>query len=112
MAGRGSAPGERRGGRKAGTSNKATSAAREAIAAFVDGNADRLTLWLDAIAEQSPKDAFNCFMSVVEYHIPKLARTEQRMVDKDGNDTNQTIIVSKLSDSTIEELLNASKNNA
>jgi len=36
------AKGKKTGGRQAGTPNKATLAAREAIAAFVDGNADRL----------------------------------------------------------------------
>lgn len=63
-------------GRPKGLPNKATSAAREAIALFVDSNAERLTVWLDAIAEDNPEKAFNCFMSVVEYHIPKLARSE------------------------------------
>lgn len=63
-------------GRPVGSVNKSTSQAREAIAAFVDDNAHRLTEWLDRIAEKDPKDAFNCFQSVVEYHIPKLARTE------------------------------------
>lgn len=63
-------------GRPPGTPNKATKVAREAIAQFVDGNADRLTDWLDKIAQKDPKQAFDCFMSVVEYHIPKLQRTE------------------------------------
>lgn len=63
-------------GRTKGVPNKATTQAREAIADFVDGNADKLGEWLDKIAVDSPKDAFACFMSVVEYHIPKLARTE------------------------------------
>jgi hypothetical protein len=63
-------------GRKDGSTNKSTALAREAIASFVDGNADRLTGWLDRIAEDNPKAAFDSFMSVVEYHIPKLARTE------------------------------------
>lgn len=63
-------------GRPKGIPNKATMMAREAIADFVDGNADRLTGWLDQIAVDNPKAAFECFMSVVEYHIPKLQRTE------------------------------------
>lgn len=63
-------------GRVAGTPNKATTKAREAIAAFVDDNAPRLTEWLDKIAEKDPKQAFDCFQSVIEYHIPKLARTD------------------------------------
>lgn len=63
-------------GKKAGTPNKATTNAREAIAAFVEGNVDRLNGWLDQIAADDPAKAFACFMDVVEYHIPKLARTE------------------------------------
>lgn len=63
-------------GRPKGAPNKATLQAREAIAAFVDGNAHRLTEWLDRIAQDNPKAAFDCFQSVIEYHIPKLARTE------------------------------------
>lgn len=80
--------------RPKGSPNKATAAAREAIAAFVDGNAHRLTGWLDQVATGVPKmqdgapvpgeflvypnpaKAFEMFQSVVEYHVPKLARTE------------------------------------
>lgn len=83
------AVGHKTGGRAAGTPNKATAQAREAIASFVDGNAHRLQEWLDQIARgvpgkeageylvaPSPVKAFELFQSVIEYHIPKLARTE------------------------------------
>ena len=64
-------------GRAKGTPNKATAAAREAIARFVDGNAERLNGWLDQIeAQDGPKAAFQCFADLLEYHVPKLARTE------------------------------------
>lgn len=63
-------------GRPPGSANKATIQAREAIALFVEDNVERLNGWLDDIAAESPKDAFDRFMSVVEYHIPKLARSE------------------------------------
>lgn len=70
------------GGSRKGSPNKSTAAAREAIARFVDGNTDRLQEWLDQIAEQDgPKAAFQCFMDVVEYHVPKLARTEHTGAD-------------------------------
>lgn len=69
-------------GRKKGIPNKATQDAREAIAAFVEGNVGRLEGWLDQIAAESPEKAYRCFMDVVEYHVPKLARTE--VTGKDG----------------------------
>ena len=70
-------------GRPKGLPNKSTQTAREAIALFVDGNADRLSGWLDQIASESPEKAFRAFMDVVEYHVPKLARTE--VTGKDGD---------------------------
>lgn len=58
-------------------SPKATLRAREAIARFVDGNADRLNGWLDEIeAKDGPKAAFQCFSDLLEYHVPKLSRAE------------------------------------
>ena len=69
-------------GRPKGLPNKTTVAAREAIARFVDGNADRLQGWLDEIAaDQGPAAAFKCFADLLEYHVPKLARTELTGVD-------------------------------
>ena len=56
---------------------KASLAAREAIARFVEGNTERLQEWLDQIAEQDgPRAAFQCFVSLIEFHVPKLARRE------------------------------------
>jgi hypothetical protein len=50
----------------------------------VDGNAHRLQSWLDAIAKNDPAKAFTMFMSVIEYHVPKLshvdARTKENLV--------------------------------
>jgi hypothetical protein len=57
--------------------HKATINAKEAIARFVDGNADRLQGWLEEIAQaQGPLAAFKCFADVLEYHVPKLSRAE------------------------------------
>lgn len=99
----------RYGGRTKGQPNKATADARAAIARFVDDNADRLQAWLDEIAAGVPKldedgnpkpgeyvtapnplRAFEMFQSVIEYHVPKLARTEH--TGKDG--APYTIVVS------------------
>lgn len=91
------ANGKKTGGRIKGKPNKATADARAAIALFVNRNAPRLQGWLDAIAEgmegppevdedgnetksyliePDPQKAFELFQSVIEYHVPKLARTE------------------------------------
>lgn len=93
------AKGIKTGGRAPGSPNKVSQEARQAIASFVDGNAHRLTGWLDQVAEGIPKaeddgywvqpnpaKAFELFQSVVEYHIPKLARTEH--TGKDGDSIN------------------------
>jgi hypothetical protein len=66
--------------------------AREAIARFVDSNSDRLQGWLDDIAaEKGSEAAFKCFMDVVEYHVPKLARTEMTGADGGAVDLNMNV---------------------
>jgi len=92
-------------GRKAGAVNKSTSQAREAIARFVDGNANKMEEWLQSVAygiqatdkdgnpkfskegnpmyvvPPNPEKAFGMLQSVMEYHLPKLARTEHSTND-------------------------------
>jgi hypothetical protein len=75
-------------GRPAGSPNKSTAMAREAIAKFVDGNAHKMEDWLVQVANgvkndedkyivlPNPEKAFGMLQSVMEYHVPKLARTE------------------------------------
>ncbi len=64
-------------GRKKGTPNVATANARAAIATFVEGNAGRLQQWLDEVyAADGAMAALRCFNDLLEYHVPKLGRTE------------------------------------
>ncbi len=69
-------------GRPKGSQNKVTREAKEDLAEFVNGNAHRLLGWLDAIAAENPAAAFDRYMSVVEFAIPKLQR--QEITGKDG----------------------------
>ena len=64
-------------GRPKGSKDKSTKKAKEMIASFIDGNADRLNGWLDEVYERDgPRAAFQCFSDLIEYHVPKLARNE------------------------------------
>ena len=80
MAGNGNkgqfAPGDPRAGRPKGVPNKATRDVRAAIAAFAEANVDKLQLWLDAVGRRDPAKAADLYVRVLEYHVPKLARTE------------------------------------
>jgi hypothetical protein len=69
-------------GRPKGSPNKSTTAVREAIAVFAEGNAHKLQEWLDDVAmgtggnRPDPAKAADLYLRAIEYHIPKLARTE------------------------------------
>lgn len=77
------------GGRKAGVPNKATAEAREAIKQLLDANLPYLQTWLTSTAEgifddqagkwivqPNPAKACEIVNNMVEYAVPKLARTE------------------------------------
>jgi hypothetical protein len=95
------------GGSRKDIPNKATADARKAIAAFVDGNADRLQGWLDQVANgrqdeetgewlvlPNPVKAYELFQSVIEYHVPKLGRQEVTGANGDAIQHAMSIAVS------------------
>jgi len=63
-------------GRAKGVPNKSTAAVREAIAKMAELNAPRFSNWLDQVAAKSSEKACDIYLRAIEYHIPKLARTE------------------------------------
>lgn len=77
------------GGRKAGVPNKVTQEAREAVKALLDANLPYLQTWLQTTADgvfddqsgkwivpPNPGKACDIVQNMVEYAVPKLARTE------------------------------------
>lgn len=92
-------------GRKKGVGNKSTDRAREAIALFVEDNSEKLQGWLDQIATgqkddegkytvyPDPHKAFNCVKDLMEYHLPKLQRTDVQNLNKDGEPADPSIEV-------------------
>jgi hypothetical protein len=67
---------QKTGGRLKGTPNKVTTQVREAIAEFAEANVGKLQAWLDAVAAKDPAKAAELFVRLLDFHIPKLARTE------------------------------------
>jgi len=63
-------------GRQKGSVGKTTARVRHAIAHFADTNVDQFTGWIMELGEDDPKSAAQLFLQALEYHIPKLARTE------------------------------------
>ena len=62
------------GGRQKGTPNKATAEARAAIAMICEKRMAEFDTWLMDIKD--PSERCNIFLRALEYHIPKLNRTE------------------------------------
>jgi Family of unknown function (DUF5681) len=83
-------------GRPSGTPNKATAEARAAIAKLADGHAEDFIGWVRAVADgdpqakrkPDPEGAAKLYLAALEYHVPKLARTEHS--GPDGNPIEQT----------------------
>lgn len=71
-------------GRPKGAPNKTTVEMKQAIADLVQGNVHRVQEWLDLIAlgdeslgvKPAPEKAFDLYLKLMEYNLPKLARTE------------------------------------
>lgn len=70
------AVGRKTGGRKAGTPNKVTSAAREAFLATFGRLEGDLEGWIRQTAATDPGKAADLLIRMAEYHFPKLARAE------------------------------------
>lgn len=71
-------------GRVKGVPNKSTQKVREMMAMIAEENAENFIAWLaetaagnpEAGLKPDPKGAADLYLKAIEYHIPKLARTE------------------------------------
>ena len=70
------AKGKKTGGRKAGVGNRTTVDVRNAIALIAQDNAGNFARWLGEVALEDPGKAADLYLKAIEYHIPKLARSE------------------------------------
>jgi hypothetical protein len=85
----GSVPGP---GLPKGYTPKATRDVREAVALIAQGNVDKVQGWLDRVAKEDPGRALDLYVKLLEYHIPKLARSE--LTGKDGEALRASLVIS------------------
>lgn len=76
MAGHGSSPGVRQGGRKRGTPNKITADARETFRQVFESLAPECEEWIRRAAEKNPAKGAELLLRLAEHFVPKLTRTE------------------------------------
>ena len=110
--------GRKTGGRQLGTPNRATTQARLAVAALVDGNTRKLSDWLERVATGIPKidpltgaatteylvrpnpaKAFELLASLLEFHIPKLTRMQVSAQESDSDSQKESF-------KTFDQILN------
>lgn len=99
---------QKTGGKKKGSSNKATRDIKEAYRMLIEDNLPNITIWLNKIAEKNPAQALNILVDLSEYIIPKLARSQVEHSNPDGTMKQEpTIIVtSNESMKELKELIN------
>lgn len=87
-------------GRIKGVPNKTTQNVREMIALVAEQNAPKFAEWLQTVAlgdgkqvKPDPGKAAELYLKAIEYHIPKLARTE--VSGTDGGPIQQVVTWAK-----------------
>ncbi len=71
-------------GRPTGTPNKATEQMKMAMANLLESNADSMNTWLQEVAKENPREALKLMLSMAEYFVPKLSRTEITTREKEN----------------------------
>ena len=91
-------------GRKAGVPNKSSRDVREAIAEFARANVDQMSEWLEAIPD--PARRLDLYLRAIEYHIPKVARTEVTGADGGPLTVSTEVNLKGLTDSELDQMRN------
>ena len=91
-------------GRKAGVPNKSSRDVREAIAEFARANVDQMSEWLEAIPD--PARRMDLYLRAIEYHIPKVARTEVTGADGGPVALSTEVNLKGLSDGELDQMRN------
>src|SRR5713101_6448799 len=84
MAGNGSKPGKRQGGRQKGTPNKITADARETFRLVFEKLAPEAEGWIRAAAKKNPAKGAELLLRLSELFVPRLSRGELSGPDGEG----------------------------
>lgn len=86
-------------GRPKGSKNKVDQDIRFAFEAMLRRNAAKIDQFVDEVYEEhGAKEVLNQLSVFAEYVLPKLARVEQQMLDKDGAPANASVEVKLVKD--------------
>lgn len=64
---------------------------RSAMAELSHGKIDRIAVWLEEVAKESPAKAIELWMQLAEFSLPKLKSIEVNVADSSGNVRNYTV---------------------
>lgn len=68
-------------GRAKGTTNKKSADVRATIKFVAERKVLELEGWLERVAKRDPERAMDLYLKMIEYHVPKLQRTEMTGLD-------------------------------
>lgn len=68
---------QKTGGRRKGSVNKITKEVRGLLQEVVNNNLCYVDSWLKRTAEEDPREALKCFISLAEFVIPKKSREKR-----------------------------------
>jgi hypothetical protein len=80
-------------GRPKGCENKTTADVRKTIALMAERNVEKFEGWMLTVAKTDPHKAATLFLQAIEYHIPKLARSEVSGNNGGPIQTESTVIL-------------------
>jgi len=75
---------------------------REAIAEFARANVDHMSEWLEAIPD--PARRLDLYLRAIEYHIPKVARTEVTGADGGPLTVSTEVNLKGLTDGELDQM--------
>lgn len=83
--------GKRGPGRPKGSVDKITRDVREMIRVFAERKAPDFERWIERCAKKDPGKAATLYLAAIEYHIPKLHRTDVRVAAFGGDVVLRTV---------------------